>query len=227
MKYLVQRQSAKWAEKRFKLFLALLNPEPESTILDLGGFDGKFFYTFKDMIKDLNLKIIIADINEDGLKIAKERGFETLLLNETGILDLQDKSIDIVFCNSVIEHVTLPKNEIWTCTDEQLFKNKSLIRQEEFANEIKRVGKKYFVQTPHKDFPIEAHTWLPLVNKLNRKSMLNLISFTNKFWIKKTNPDWNLFNEEQINLIFPNTDIIVNKVLNFKKEIIVYKNDNT
>lgn len=47
---------------------------------------------------------------------------------------------DVVFSNSVIEHVG----------DED--------RQREFANEIKRVGKFFWVQTPSKYFPIEAHS---------------------------------------------------------------------
>lgn len=224
LKSLVQKQSNKWAEQRFQLFLNLINPQPNSKILDLGGYDGKFFYRFKDMIKNLDLKIVIADIDEAGLKIAKERGFETLLLNEKGNINLQDKSIDIVFCNSVIEHVTLSKESVWECLDNKIFEEESNLRQKLFAQEIERIGKKYFVQTPHKDFPIEAHTWLPFINKLNRKAMINCIKLSNKFWIKKTSPDWNLLNKQQMSSLFPSADnIIVNKVLGFEKEIIAYK----
>jgi hypothetical protein len=33
-----------------------------------------------------------------------------------------------------------------------------------FAEEIKRVGRRYFVQTPNKAFPLEPHVMTPLVN---------------------------------------------------------------
>jgi len=39
---LIQKQSDKWALKRFNLFLDLLKPAENSTILDLGGYNGKF-----------------------------------------------------------------------------------------------------------------------------------------------------------------------------------------
>ena len=223
---LIQKQSDKWALKRFNLFLDLLKPAENSTILDLGGYNGKFFYKFQDMIKHIDLKIIIADIDKQALNIAKARGFETLLLDETGIINLPDKSVDIVFCNSVIEHVTLPKEDIWSCFDDKIFKKESETRQKAFAEELKRVGKKYFVQTPHVDFIVESHTWLPFVAGLKRKNLIKLIKFSNKFWVKKTSPDWNLLNEEQMSLFFPEANkIIINRVLGLKKEIIAYKND--
>jgi len=223
---LIQKQSDKWALKRFNLFLDLLKPAENSTILDLGGYNGKFFYKFQDMIKHIDLKIIIADIDKQALNIAKARGFETLLLDETGIINLPDKSVDIVFCNSVIEHVTLPKENIWGCFDDKIFKEKSEIRQKSFADEIKRVGKKYFVQTPHVDFIIDSHTWLPFMAKLSRRNLIKSLKFSNKFWVKKPSPDWNLLNEKQMNLFFPEAnEIMINRVLGLKKEIIAYKNE--
>lgn len=224
LKLLIQKQSDKWALKRFNLFLDLLKPVKNSTILDLGGYNGKFFYKFQDMIKHLDLKIIIADIDELALNTAKERGFDVVLLDGSGIINLPDKSVDIVFCNSVIEHVTLPKEDIWSCFDDKIFKEKSETRQKTFAEEIKRVGKKYFVQTPHIKFPIESHTWLPFVAGLKRRNLINLIKFSNKFWIKKTSPDWNLLNEKQMSVLFTDADnVLVNKKLGFAKEIIAYK----
>ena len=55
---------------------------------------------------------------------------------------LSSKSFDIIYSNSVIEHVGRE-------------------RQKEFANEIMRVGKKYWVQTPYKHFPVEPHFVFP------------------------------------------------------------------
>jgi 2-polyprenyl-3-methyl-5-hydroxy-6-metoxy-1,4-benzoquinol methylase len=223
LKYIVEKQSDRWALQRFNLFLKLLKPEENNVILDLGGSDGRFFYKFQHLIMHLNLKIIVADIDEQALNIAKNRGFETLMLDETGMLNLQDKSVDIVFCNSVIEHVTIPKKNIWKCLDDNFFKTESLKRQKVFAEEIKRVGKSYFVQTPHIDFIIESHTWLPFFAHLKRKYLIKLLKFINKFWIKKTSPDWHLLNEEQMAFLFDeNINVVVSKVFGFKKEIIIF-----
>src|SRR5262249_41817791 len=57
--------------------------------------------------------------------------------------NLKDHSFDIVFSNSVIEHVG------------------GADRQENFAREVRRLGHSYWVQTPSKWFPIEAHTGMP------------------------------------------------------------------
>lgn len=54
-----------------------------------------------------------------------------------------ERSFDIVFSNSVIEHVG-PAD-----------------KQAEFAREVRRLGHSYWVQTPSKWFPIEAHCGMP------------------------------------------------------------------
>lgn len=221
---LVNKQRHKWREDRFNLFLKIANVKEGATILDLGGHDGSFFYNYKDKIAHLNLKIIIADIDEKALEIAKNRGFETLLLNKDEGIPLGDNSIDIVFCNSVIEHITVPESEVWTCRDEKLFKEISYTNQKNFANEIMRVGKGYFIQTPHAHFIIETHSWLPFSAFLNRKHFIQLLNFTNKFWIIPSTPNYNLLHEKQMADLFPNaSNIYVKKALGFKKEIIAAK----
>ena len=50
---------------------------------------------------------------------------------------------------SVIEHVTLPKSEVWTTRSGKEFRERSLAHQRAFAREIQRVGRQFFVQTPY------------------------------------------------------------------------------
>jgi SAM-dependent methyltransferase len=57
-------------------------------------------------------------------------------------------SFDIVFSNAVIEHVGDRK------------------RQETFVREASRVGRRVFLTTPNRWFPVEVHTRLPLVHWL-------------------------------------------------------------
>jgi SAM-dependent methyltransferase len=67
------------------------------------------------------------------------------------VLPFRDHAFDIVFSNSTIEHVG-------TVGD-----------QENFANEVARVGRRYWVQTPNRRFPFEMHVMLPLVHWLPRE----------------------------------------------------------
>jgi ubiquinone/menaquinone biosynthesis C-methylase UbiE len=55
----------------------------------------------------------------------------------------KERSFDMVFSNSVIEHVG-PAD-----------------KQADFAREVRRLGKSYWVQTPSMWFPIEAHCGMP------------------------------------------------------------------
>ena len=57
--------------------------------------------------------------------------------------EIADLEFDVVFSNSVIEH-------LFTWDNQMLM-----------AHEIRRVGKRYFVQTPNKHFLLEPHFYVP------------------------------------------------------------------
>jgi hypothetical protein len=90
-------------------------------------------------------------------------GFTRFCCQKSGRLPFNDQELDIVFCSSVIEHVTVPKSDIYAYQHWREFREQSFQHQKAFADEIRRVGKRYFVQTPYKYFIIESHTWMPSV----------------------------------------------------------------
>jgi hypothetical protein len=63
-------------------------------------------------------------------------------------LPFRDGAFDIVFSNSVIEHVG------------------GRASQEQFAREAARVGRGYWIQTPNRWFPVEQHLLTPFLHWL-------------------------------------------------------------
>lgn len=63
-------------------------------------------------------------------------------------LPFADKSFDLVYSNAVIEHVG------------------DLGAQQRMADEVRRVGKRWFITTPNRWFPFEFHVRMPLISWL-------------------------------------------------------------
>jgi hypothetical protein len=212
-----------WKFQRLQLLLKLIDrcSHPVRLLVDLGGDNGATLYSIKDNLKRLNINVVIADINEIALKEAHYfYGFNTVLLKESGRLPFDTFECDIVYCNSVIEHVTLDKSKIWSVKDHRQFRRESYLQQSFFASEIRRIAKSYMVQTPSLHFPIESHTLLPFVQYIDRRLLIQLLNISNRFWLKKTSPDWNLLDYKQMKTLFPDAEIIIERVLGLEKSLI-------
>jgi len=130
-------------------------------------------------------------------------------------LPFPDHSFDLVFSNSVIEHLGSPR---------------AVAR---FASEIRRVGKRYFVQTPDASFPVEPHLYTPLVHYLpvswQRRvvprcsvwSMLTQVSSDQRdFFIEHYLNDIRLLNARQIRELFPEARLLRERYCGFSKSLI-------
>jgi len=169
--------------------------------------------------------VYTADIVAESLKIGKKRyGFtNSVIIDESGKLPFADKSFDLVFCSSVIEHLTGDKKNVQFLSSAQ-FIEAAQTRQRRFASEIRRIGKCYFVQTPHKYFPIESHTWLPVfIVFLPRGIQVRMIDLLNEWWPKKTTPDWSLLTKVSMRELFPDAKIVSEEVFGFTKSLMAIK----
>jgi len=209
-------------ERRVRLFLDMMAPNKEDRILDLGGSDGSHIA----QILPHRSNITVADIDTKALELARSKfGFNTILLEEDSPLPIADGSFDIVFCSSVIEHTTVPKNSIYGFRSNRDFKEAAICGQRRFASEIIRISKRYFVQTPYRYFFIESHTWLPIfVVWFPRRIQLAAIRFFNTWWPKQTEPDWSLLTVGDMRELFPEADIIRERWMGMTKSIIAVKN---
>ncbi|WFU30386.1 class I SAM-dependent methyltransferase [Bradyrhizobium brasilense] len=208
-------------QRRGEFLVRTVNLPLDAKILDLGGGTGRHIRAILPRHTD----ITVCDISADDLKAARERfGFKTVLLRETERLPFDDRAFDFCFCSSVIEHVTGPKQDVVTIEDGAAFQSIAREHQNRFAGEISRVAKSFYVQTPYRHFPIESHTWLPgIIVLLPRRLQIALISIFNRFWFKRTAPDWHLFDWREMTETFPDAKIYRERYLGMTKSLMAIK----
>jgi SAM-dependent methyltransferase len=210
--------------KRAVLVRSLFHLTSETRILDVGSENGD---AISEVLKGTAVRaenVYIADISPEAVaRGSAKHGFRAVTLQEGCGLPFGDASFDIVYCSSVIEHVTVPKSEVWTVRSGTRFRRLSEESQAKFAAEIMRVGRCYFVQTPNRDFPIESHTWLPFVGWLPRPLMISTIRHANRFWIKKTAPDFHLLDRSEMAALFPHATIYTETYLGLAKSLIAVR----
>ena len=128
---------------RKKLFQALVQISPEWRILDIGC--GENFRS--PWLED--------SLNLEGLDIRPvERAtkpYERFECGDACTLPFPDRSFDLVYSNSLIEH--LPTRE----------------HQHHFASAVSRVGRYHWVQTPATGFPVDLPYLVPFFQHLPEK----------------------------------------------------------
>lgn len=125
---------------RFKLFLSLIQPFPKPVrILDIGG-EQNYWEMMGFSSKD---ECLVVLLNKENQIVSKENFIA--FRGDAGRLSRADiqMDFDVIFCNSVIEHLGCLK------------------RQTSLANFIRSFETSYYVQTPNKSFPIEPHFLVP------------------------------------------------------------------
>lgn len=223
---MIRRLASSWRdqshERRADLFVRLLRPETGDRVLDLGGGDGSLAAR---IVRRVAVSVTVADIEDTRLIARRLHGFEEVRLVEEEPLPFGDASFDVVLCNSVIEHVTLPKSECLTARiTEREWRRRSLAAQHRFAAEIRRVGRGYFVQTPHRSFPLDAHTWLPFTNFFPHEMTRRLIPITDRVWVKKCGvADWHLLGHKGMQALFPDAQIEVERIGGLPKSLIAWR----
>lgn len=130
-------------------------------------------------------------------------------------LPFRDQAFDIVFSNSVIEHVGSPD------------------RQRAFAAEIARVGRRYWVQTPNRGFPIEPHLLTPFLHWLPRPAQAWIAPrFTfwsllvrptpdrHAFYIRHWLDDIRLLGPADLARLFPGATLIRERLLGLTRSLV-------
>jgi SAM-dependent methyltransferase len=216
--------SQKARGKRAEVFRQLFTVGPDTKLLDLGSEVGEHIAKLVADTAIIPANVYIADIDADAVAEGARRfGFTPVVINESGRLPFPDGYFDVVHCSSVVEHVTIPKADIWSLRSGREFRRRSEEAQAKFAQEIKRVGRQYYVQTPDKWFPVESHSWLPFVGWLPRRVLIPVLRLTNSFWVKKTSPDWHLLDARELSGLFEGGSVVREKSFGMVKSITACK----
>jgi SAM-dependent methyltransferase len=140
--------------RKLRLFLDELRPTAETSVLDVGADELSFgegdgcrtlnffeeHYPWPERITALGL--------QDGASFRGRYPGIRYVQGDACELPFADGEFDVVFSNAVIEHVGGRE------------------RQRRLVSEALRVGRRVFIATPNRRFPVEVHTRLPLVHWL-------------------------------------------------------------
>ncbi|MBS1531002.1 MAG: methyltransferase domain-containing protein [Bacteroidetes bacterium] len=200
--------SSKFRAKRMAKFEKEFKLNDAVDILDVGG--DQYNWQFVEANPQLTIVNLYTPKDWDYSKTNMKS-----VIGDGTRLGFKDKEFSLVYSNSVIEHLFSFEN------------------QQAFADEIKRVGKSYYVQTPAKEFFVEPHVVTPFIHwfpqNVQRKLMRNftvwgLLMRPTQEYIDNFLNERKLLTYKAFKSLFPDATIKREKFLFFTKSYIAIKN---
>ena len=195
-------------KRRLDRFLQALSPQAEDRILDVGGYPGDWQGVA------IESRLTILNIHEISLAAKGLADQYELVVGDGTKLIYADKTFDIAFSNSVIEHLG------------------TFEKQKAFAAEVRRVGKKLWIQTPARCFLIEPHLIAPLVHFFPKSIQRRLIRHCTVWgWLRKPTAqqvedflsEVRLLSHREMVELFPDCEIFAEKVLGLTKSYVAIR----
>ncbi len=193
--------------RRMKHFLRTFDPRLETRILDVGG--GVLNWE----LIGCDSHITILNLSDPPAPSSSQSHF-TFVRGDGRSLQYPDNAFDIVFSNSVIEHLSSWENQV------------------RFAQEIRRVSGNVWVQTPARSFFLEPHLLTPFIHFVSRRwQKLLLRNFTVWGLITRPSPsqidhfldEVRLLSFDEMRTLFPDCTIFREKFLWLTKAYIAIK----
>jgi hypothetical protein len=193
-----------YRKRRFALFQSLIAGLPRPLhILDVGGTQA--FWELMGFIQDdIHLTILNTEPDE-----ATFPSVTSIVGDARNMREFKDQQFEVVFSNAVIEHVG------------------NYEQQRQMADEVRRVGKRYIVQTPNRHFPIEPHVLIPF---------FQFFPLPLKVFTATHTPNWGwkashieelstirLMSKKELKSVFPDARVYKENFLGLTKSFILYK----
>ena len=189
--------------KRMRKMAAFFSISKNTTVLDVGGSYKNWLF-----LEDTP-KLTLLNIGPKPKRLPARVNY---VCGDARKLPFADKSFDVVYSNSVIEHVGIRSDQI------------------EMAKEMMRVGKSYYCQTPNYWFPVEPHFltlaihWLPIKIKcllVPWFSVWGWVTSDSRNYAHETVSSINLLDQSNVDDIFPHAQRMNERVFGFKKSLVV------
>lgn len=196
---------------RFQILLEMMRECSEPIrILDIGGTQ----QYWDMMISSSGLKkhIEVTLLNPKPV-FATHSVFDSKIGDGRAMPQFLDRQYEIVFSNSTIEHVG------------------DFNDQKAMASEVRRVGQKYYIQTPNRYFPIEPHFVFPFFQFFPIPIRVWLVQKFNLGWFSRI-PDHSealkevssirLLKRSEIEILFPDAKLFQEKLFGLTKSFVAY-----
>jgi SAM-dependent methyltransferase len=186
-------------------FLEWYRAGGHGSILDVGGTSE--FWSDSDLGSNVTLLNVRPPTGESPDDLSYVEGTAT-------DLPFSDRSFDVVFSNSMIEHLGDRTN------------------QRLFAREALRVGRRLWIQTPNRWFPVEPHVLTPVVHYLplgaQRRILRNatvwgLLTRPDQATVDKLLDELCLLSAADLRMLFPGCRLIRERLLGMTKSLIAVR----
>lgn len=197
-------------KKRFAYLTALFADLPRPVrVLDVGGTADYWDMFGQDELKALDVTLLnVTEANEQDAR------FHWVVGDARNLSQYPDQSFDVIYSNSVIEHVG-------TWRDQQAM-----------ASEVRRVGRRYLVQTPNRYFPIEPHFLFPGFQFLPEEVKVRLLLRYKLGWFPKAQDrnqalafarEIRLLTGRELRRLFPDARIVAEKFYGLTKSFMAIR----
>lgn len=197
-------------ERRFAFFARLLEQVPRPLrLLDIGGTET--FWETMGFVGQDGVEITLCNLTP--LPTPRHPGIRLVQGDACKLDAFADDEFDVVFSNSVIEHVG------------------DLARCQAMADEVQRVGRRYFVQTPNRHFPTDPHFPFPFFQFLPVEVRARLLQVLPLAWVgrirdpahaREVARSVRLLSEQEFRSLFPGCSIYREKLFGLTKSFIAY-----
>jgi SAM-dependent methyltransferase len=174
----------------YQIFLDQIRPTSSSSILDVGVSVAEDnpgeTSALENVLEHLypyptNIKML--GVHDGAFLEERYPGTKYVRYDPAGPFPFGDEEFDVCYCNAVIEHVGRPES------------------RRRFVRELLRVGKKVFLATPNRWYPVDFHKMIPFLHWLPQdwyRAMLGMMGDT--FYSQEEN--LNLMTKRDLALFF-------------------------
>ena len=194
----------RFRRRRMNRFFAVFSPSAETRVLDVGGTGQTWSGESPD---GPPFRVTLLNILDYG---PVQNNRFTSVIGDASQLPFDDHSFDIAFSNSVIEHVGT-----WQ-------------QQGAFAQEVRRVARCLWIQTPARSFPIEAHLLAPYIQYLPKNIQHRIARWTPRGFLQPSLvhqivDEVRLLTLREMKHLFPDCCILKERVFGLTKSYIAVR----